>query len=95
MMTQKVNFITTLLLLFTYHISAQNEFQIDSTFLKKNIIKINSITDADNNDLSFLDSELEGVEILMLGEQSHGDGSTFLAKQSSLNICIITKTLMF
>ena len=33
-----------------------------------------------NDDLDFLQEELEGVEIIMLGEQSHGDGSTFLAK---------------
>ena len=79
-MTQKIYFITSFFLLLTYHIPGQNKIQIDSTFLKQNVLKINSITDTDYNDLSFLDNELEGVEILMLGEQSHGDGSTFLAK---------------
>jgi len=31
-------------------------------------------------DLDFLQGEFMGVDIVMLGEQSHGDGSTFLAK---------------
>ena len=60
---------------------SQSGTEIDAAFLKKNLVKINSIDDAKNNDdLSFLKDELDGVEILMLGEQTHGDGGTFLAK---------------
>jgi erythromycin esterase len=61
-------------------INAQTETQIDSSFLIENVKKINSIeSTSDNSDLDFLDKELEGVEVVMLGEQSHGDGSTFIA----------------
>lgn len=36
--------------------------------------------DDDFSDLQHLAAELEGVRVLMLGEQTHGDGTTFLAK---------------
>lgn len=62
-------------------IYAQQKNEIDSTIIKENIRNIHSIeTTSNNSDLLFLNDELEDVEILMLGEQSHGDGSTFLAK---------------
>lgn len=50
--------------------------------VNKHAVAIESIDPAHelNDDLNFLQEELKGVDILMLGEQSHGDGSTFLAK---------------
>ncbi len=52
------------------------------SFLQEAVHTIETISPdvASNEDLTFLVSELEGVEILLLGEQGHGDGSTFLAK---------------
>ncbi len=43
---------------------------------------IRSIAPADTNyqDLTFLKEKLKGVDIVMLGEQFHGDGAAFLAK---------------
>lgn len=51
-------------------------------FLEEHIRPIRSIDVAYENteDLDFLKSELAGVSIVMLGEQSHGDGAAFLAK---------------
>ncbi|MGB3464213.1 MAG: erythromycin esterase family protein [Cyclobacteriaceae bacterium] len=51
--------------------------QIDEAFLKENLIQIQSLKE---NDWSFLNNELANREIVMLGEQGHGDGSTFIAK---------------
>ena len=53
----------------------------DSQLPKANhsIRTINPI-DTNYQDLAFLREDLEGVEMIMLGEQYHGDGSTFLAK---------------
>lgn len=50
--------------------------------LIENIKVLRSIDPYDTNyeDLVFLDEELDDAEIVMLGEQTHGDGSTFLAK---------------
>lgn len=50
--------------------------------VNQNIQSIESIDPKASNfdDLAFLSDELNGVDIVMLGEQSHGDGSTFLAK---------------
>ena len=43
---------------------------------------IRTINPVDTNyqDLAFLKDKLKGVDMVMLGEQSHGDGSAFLAK---------------
>ena len=43
---------------------------------------VQTINPADTNyqDLLFLKEKLKDVNIVMLGEQQHGDGSTFLAK---------------
>lgn len=51
-------------------------------WLAKNVIKIDSIAPnyADTLALTFLKSELKDVDIVALGEQTHGDGTTFLAK---------------
>lgn len=51
-------------------------------WLKSSAVPVRSIepADADYTDLQFLKTELKDVEVIGLGEQSHGDGSTFLAK---------------
>lgn len=51
-------------------------------WLKTAAVPVRSIEpgDADYTDLQFLKTELKDVEIIGLGEQSHGDGATFLAK---------------
>ncbi|MFT6871472.1 MAG: erythromycin esterase [Roseivirga sp.] len=61
---------------------SQEQTQLTDQFLKDNVIQVMSIDPAekDHEDLRFLAKELNGVEIVLLGEQGHGDGSTFLAK---------------
>lgn len=79
----KIMTITSIFLfyLFTSNAYGQKNTELDTAILKKNLRTINSIKNStDNSDLAFLDDELKDIEILMLGEQSHGDGSTFLAK---------------
>lgn len=51
-------------------------------FLEEHMIPVKSIspTETTTDDLDFLKSELDGVSVVMLGEQSHGDGASFLAK---------------
>jgi erythromycin esterase len=53
-----------------------------SSLVEENSHLIESIDPADSTytDFEFLTDELESVNIVMLGEQAHGDGSTFLAK---------------
>lgn len=53
-----------------------------TAWLSEHLVPLRSIEPADTNfsDLAFLKEELRDVEIIGLGEQSHGDGSTFLAK---------------
>ncbi|MCE7993248.1 MAG: erythromycin esterase family protein [Roseivirga sp.] len=55
---------------------------LTQAFLEGHVRPIASIEPAyaGMEDLDFLKSELEGVSIVMLGEQSHGDGASFLAK---------------
>lgn len=52
------------------------------TWLADHAARIRSIDPADDDfsDLEPLRATLAGVRVVMLGEQSHGDGSTFLAK---------------
>ncbi|MCB0552691.1 MAG: erythromycin esterase family protein [Phaeodactylibacter sp.] len=52
------------------------------SWLQEQPIPIRSINPEDTlfSDLIFLKEELKGVELIGLGEQSHGDGSAFLAK---------------
>lgn len=51
-------------------------------FLTEQVVPVSSIlpTETATADLDFLKQELEGVSMVMLGEQSHGDGGSFLAK---------------
>lgn len=51
-------------------------------WLKKHAIQVRSIepTDEDFSDLSQLKELLRDVRVVLLGEESHGDGATFLAK---------------
>lgn len=55
---------------------------LTKTFLKEQVKPILSIEPAyeGTDDLDFLKTELADVSIVMLGEQSHGDGASFLAK---------------
>lgn len=65
-----------------FSVFAQEYDTLSIQFLKKNLVPIESIEPDQEmtTDLMFLNQELEGVEIVLLGEQGHGDGSTFLAK---------------
>jgi erythromycin esterase len=51
-------------------------------WLKKHAIQVRSIEPADEDfsDLSLLKELLRNVSLVLLGEESHGDGATFLAK---------------
>lgn len=55
---------------------------LTKNFLTEHVRPIKSIdpTYRSTEDLDFLKTELAGVDIVMLGEQSHGDGASFLAK---------------
>jgi len=65
-----------------FHLQGQQESLLTDQYLKDNVTRIKSIDagDTDFSDLTFLAEELDGVEIVLLGEQGHGDGATFLAK---------------
>ena len=68
-----------LLLIFTSSFS-QNE---KTDWLSKNTFPIKTLNDtADFSDLQFLKEVLKNKEIVMLGEGTHSDGSTFEAKNS-------------
>jgi len=51
-------------------------------WLAKSATRIRSLdpSDGDFSDLEPLRAALKGARVVMLGEQSHGDGTTFLAK---------------
>ncbi len=53
-----------------------------AAWLETNLVPMNSHDpeDEDFSDLQPLKAKLDGVRVLMLGEQTHGDGATFLAK---------------
>lgn len=74
------------LLLFAFlHLACGNkEVKEKTESLKNTAFKINSIDPKDENysDLQFLKKiiERDSVKVILLGEQTHGDGSTFLAK---------------
>lgn len=71
-----------ILSLFFRVISRAQDSLLTQTFLKEHVKPIASIEPAyeGTDDLDFLRTELAGVSIVMLGEQSHGDGASFLAK---------------
>jgi erythromycin esterase len=75
-----------LIILFAFlHLACGNkEVKEKTESLKNTAIKINSIDpkDEDYSDLQFLKKiiERDSVQVILLGEQTHGDGSTFLAK---------------
>ncbi len=52
------------------------------TWLAEHAVRVRSVDPADDDfrDLEPLRKSLEGVRVVMLGEQDHGDGTTFLAK---------------
>ena len=56
--------------------------EIDSDWLDSNIIPIRSIEsqDEDYADLQPLKEKIGSARVIMLGEQEHGDGSTYAAK---------------
>lgn len=61
---------------------SQDSIEDLSGIVARNVHTIESIAPGtlSTADLNFLKEEFSGVDIVMLGEQSHGDGSTFLAK---------------
>lgn len=63
---------------------ACQESSIDArvTWLAQHAIRLNSVSpdDTDFSDLMPLEAVLRDASVVMLGEQSHGDGTTFLAK---------------
>lgn len=74
---------STLLLLATPLVSQPApEHDPRVAWLAKNAVPIRSVdpSDGDFRDLERLRATLEGVRVVMLGEQSHGDGTTFLGK---------------
>jgi erythromycin esterase-like protein len=64
----------------------------DSCSVSNSIFRINSVDPSDTlyNDLEFLDKVLQGVEVLLLGEQAHGEGNVTLAKTRLINF-LVTK----
>ena len=70
-----------LVLLLATALSAQ-EADPRVSWLARNAVPIRSldVADGDFSDLEPLRTTLEGVRVVLLGEQTHGDGTTFLAK---------------
>ena len=56
--------------------------ELDLNYVTNNAINLNRVADGDENfdGYNALDTLLEGIEIVMLGEQSHQDGTTFETK---------------
>lgn len=54
----------------------------DSSSMSNKIFRIDSVDPSDTlyNDLNFLDPVLQGVDVVFLGEQAHGEGNVTLAK---------------
>ena len=65
---------------FSEEISSKNDFRV--AWLKQNAVPLRSIdpTDEDFSDLEPLAKAIGNARIVQLGEQTHGDGATFLAK---------------
>jgi len=73
------NKLTTILFLFSLTLTAQ---KIDLASISNKLINLNEVTAANEDFSGFeaLEKQLEGVEIVMLGEQSHGEATTFETK---------------
>ena len=69
------------LILFLTVSSFQN-FKGENDVIKKNTYTLNSVSPTDENfsDLDFLKDKLKDKKIILIGESSHGDGTTFEAK---------------
>ncbi len=74
--------ITIIIGLFVRLMAMGQDTLLARDFLEEHVIPVNSISPLETatDDLDFLKSALEGVNVVMLGEQSHGDGASFLAK---------------
>jgi len=72
--------IAAVLCLAAMPLCAQDDSRV--TWLAEHAVRVRSLDPADDDfrDLEPLRKSLEGVRIVMLGEQDHGDGTTFLAK---------------
>ena len=59
-----------------------NDQDILNKIVDENLIeiKIINLNEGDSSDLAFLKSIIGNAEIVLLGEQSHGDGTAFIAK---------------
>jgi erythromycin esterase-like protein len=68
---------------------ADQQFENDPriTWLRDNAINLNSIepNTCDFSDLQPLKDHIRDARIVLLGEQTHFDGTTFLAKTSALS----------
>ncbi|MCF6308701.1 MAG: erythromycin esterase family protein [Flavobacteriaceae bacterium] len=64
-------------ILFTSQLFSQN---LDFKDIESSIINLGDVTDEDFTGYKQLDSLLQGVEIVMLGEQSHGEGTVYETK---------------
>jgi len=69
------------ILLFISELTISQEVN-DTSFYFDNIYQIDSIDPLDSNfnDLNFLQEVFQGVDVVLLGEQAHGEGSVTLAK---------------
>ena len=66
-----------ILILFSSQLFSQN---LDFKDIESSIINLGDVTDEDFTGYKQLDSLLQGVEIVMLGEQSHGEGTVYETK---------------
>ena len=81
MLLNKSLVLTAIFLITANIVFGQAKNEIDTALLRNHIYKVNTIqTTESDEDLNILGDAVKNVEILMLGEQAHGDGSTFLAK---------------
>ncbi|MHC4271576.1 MAG: erythromycin esterase family protein [Planctomycetota bacterium] len=74
--------LSLIVLVFLAVTSCQETIDSEVVWLKKNAIKLHSIDpiNEDFSDLAVLKKLLKNVDLILLGEESHGDGTTFLAK---------------
>ena len=77
-----MKFISIIVLGIAFGLLPVNGQDYNSNCLKTICKKIKTIDPVGNDftDLNFLKKDLKGAEIVLLGEQAHGDGSSFAAK---------------